>query len=98
MVMDWTPKREEEIRERCEKATPPDTNDWSWSEICQEQVIYLAHGILRVSPSVTGYEMPGLLDDREFYAHARTDLPDALAEIQRLKEEIERLKREEERG
>ena len=82
---DWTPERIREARERCERATPG-----PWAHLIRQEkgqhpadddtahVVRTADG--PITESLTEH-------DAAFIAHARADLPDALAEIARLRAE-----------
>ena len=83
---DWTPERERAIRERCERATP---GPW---EIDHEGLVRTASPEMLDEPIVLASTYPGeegrlqwSTEDRAFIAHARADLPAALAEIERLR-------------
>lgn len=83
--MNWTPKRESEIAERCEKATP---GPWCYGgddRIYDDPEEYGAERCL-LQQYELGHEQQNWDNDAEFIAHARTDLPDALSEIKRLRE------------
>ena len=86
---DWTPARIEEVRERCEKATPG-----PWTVAVVDHWTNDTHGErteIRCPPdpkNVNGFDVLGWGDgpetwDTTFVAHAREDLPAALAEIER---------------
>ncbi len=89
---DWTPERERAIRERCERATPG-----PWTVAVVDHWTNDAHGErteIRCPPdpkNVNGFDVLGWGDgpetwDAAFIAHARADLPAALAEIERLRD------------
>ena len=84
---DWTPERIEEARERCAAATP---GPW---EIDHEGLVRTASPEMLDEPIVLASTYPGeegrlqwSTEDRAFIAHARADLPAALAEIERLRD------------
>jgi hypothetical protein len=74
---DWTPERLREARERCERATPGPwrtVDRWDGSEV-------------RSDPGTRVIVAVDLCaEDAAFIAHARADLPAALAEIERLRD------------
>ena len=96
--MTWTPERHQAAKQRCEKATP---GPW-WLDteapLCPvvftmadcaeggEVAEYLVRrGYIKAADEYPrGENRP--VESMEFIAAARTDLPDALAEIERLQE------------
>lgn len=71
----------DEIKRRCEKATPGPWHDRAGNRIvCQ----YPETGELD--------SIPATVADSHFIAHARTDIPALVAEVERLRKENERLR------
>jgi len=69
----WTPEREAEIRARCDAAT-----EGPWRYRPYPTCVIAA-------PHEEVADIQAGNDDAAFIAHARQDLPDALAEIERLR-------------
>jgi len=82
--MNWTPERERKIRARCEAATP---GPW---ELDGEVIVTLNEDCQRDEQDIVADDS-GIVtgEDADFMAHARADLPDALAEIARLREDLD---------
>ena len=77
----------EEMRDRCNAAS---TGPW---EACLDGwTVRDVHGIHVCSTRSDDNDVEQEVDDQDFIAHARTDLPAALDEIERLKKEIASLK------
>lgn len=79
----WTPERHAAAKERCERATP---GPWT------EQYEYDGKYTVFMALHAHGNPWEREKENVTFAAHARTDLPDALAEIERLQAEIKRLR------
>ena len=89
--MTWTPERHAEVKARCEAAT-----DGPWK-------LVMDYEQLGEGPFAESYSFISSIDalpidptdwddvDFVFISYARTDLPDALAEIERLQERVARL-------
>lgn len=96
--MNWTPKREREIAERCEKAIPgPWMHDREAHHarnrlIESADVTMMDEGKVVSWLQITAWNGRDARPTADFIAHARTDLPDVLSELKRLREENERLK------
>lgn len=91
----WSKQRHAAAREMCDKATPgPWTIGDGWRGTAHGVRTESVHSedpqddLSKVCAVERGFE-PGM-DDAAFIAHARTDLPDALAEIERLRGALER--------
>lgn len=89
-----SPERLKEIRARCDKATE---GPW-WTHSSKTRCDEVWHG----KDELLGEELADFYDsafqhigenNASFVAHARTDLPDCLHEIERLKEREEYLQR-----
>lgn len=85
-MTDWTEERQEAAQARCDAATKgPWERDLFY--VCAEVEGGRPGGevIIQCLPTATGIRNRKRDDaNAEFIAHARTDLPDALAEIKRL--------------
>ena len=87
----------EAIRERCEKATPgpwhPDKYpEYIWGPKAQMVGDFQAEDLLPgavMRMRGVGAKLP-IKENADFIAHARTDIPKLLAEIDRLKGELEK--------
>lgn len=80
-----TEKELQEIKERCEKATPGPWGLDTWKN--NLMVIATANCKIVVASRMQ-------IRDAEFIAHAREDIPKLLREIEELKKQIEELKRQ----
>ena len=67
----------DEIKARCEAAT---LGPWSWQGIVLRQERRYGAMLLELSPNVLVVEV-----NCEFIAHAREDVPDLVAEVERLR-------------
>lgn len=90
MISPLSPEREAEIRARAEAATPP-----AWDFFDEESgslVVHTEpHGDTVCVVDSRAYNTHASTDgvaDAEFIAHSRADVPDLLAEIDRLREEL----------
>lgn len=112
--MTWNPKREAEIRKRCEAATEGPWKESIFSpeldpvEMFRENLSY-GKGVIHSvhapkhpesrppdhykTTAITG-NGPNSENNRAFIAHSRTDLPDALAEIYRLRKRVREVEAE----
>lgn len=101
--MSLTPKRESEIAERCEKAIPgPWMHDREAHHarnrlIESADVTMMDNGKIVSWLHITAWNGRDARPTADFIAHARTDLPDALSELKRVREESEALKAENKR-
>lgn len=90
-MTDWTPEREAAAKARCEAATE---GPWfTWSDGAKEiHWLDASDKLCREcgEPHVRGGLGEGFyeIEDAVFCAGARTDLPDAIREIKRLREEL----------
>lgn len=97
-MAEFNAARAEAIRSRCEAATP---GPWKWTpqeeEVERDGTVEKVTGaqIESIFTFDTGEGYYGVENNNaEFIAHARTDLPDALAEIERLTAQVETLQGE----
>lgn len=94
--MKFTPKRIREARERCENASdgPWQVQDsCSWRRIGQAPPHEYRDGNV-LSPRVDNDGHPNLTverDDLDFIAHSRTDLPDALDDLEETRRALREL-------
>lgn len=76
----WTPEREAAALDRCERATP---GPWRSRVGVDPPMVFGSEGRVAVVDGWIGE------DDAAFIADARTDLPDAIAELRKLRAVVE---------
>jgi hypothetical protein len=84
--MTWTPERHAQAKARCEAAAD---GPWDVDSPFSDSPYVVA--VTDPADALSNYAIVAKLqetNDANFIAHARTDLPDALAEIERLQKEI----------
>lgn len=88
-MAEWSEEREKEVRERIEKSTKGPWTSCGDDPRCLIDAGVYANGI-RIATEVSPIKAlrPERNANMEFAAHARTDLPDALDEIARLRAEL----------
>lgn len=110
-MSDWTAERQAEIQARCDAATEGPwehtvhkvpRSDATYSRI-HSRVVHILGGFgrliaygPRVGTRTSAKQEHQNFCDGEFQAHARTDLPDALARIAELEEELTKLRAKDE--
>ncbi len=90
MAEPMSDERFAEIRERVQKATAGDW--WAWDRgvghhIAISEELNVWGTPVHLLPEGSRTDI-GRLEDAEFIAHARQDVPDLLAEVDRLREEL----------
>src|SRR5690606_12364587 len=87
-----TAEQLQEIKTRAEAATP---GPWEWDFALPTDEIKKVYGECSVWMTLAHSGIgqwvdgqPGALDDADFIAHARTDVPALIAEVERLKAQI----------
>ena len=88
-MSEWTPERHEAAKARCDAASPGPWSNIYYEARCQ-MVSAVTQGRIRRRVANTSGNLDGEAN-ATFIAEARTDLPDALAEIERLGNILDRV-------